>query len=241
MNQSRQHIGEVQMKADIWMPLYIGDYLADTSRLTTEQHGAYLLLLMDYWKSGKLPDNNQVLSQITKLSIDAWSNARPMLEHFFSIEDGFWIQKRVEEEMVLAKQNKQKNIERATKAAKTRWNNATSNAPSISEAVLNECPSPSPSPSLNIKEKSATVVACPPDVDQQIWEDWKQLRKAKKAPVTQTVVDSARKEALIAEMEFSAFLSEWCARGSQGLKAEWIKPKNAIEQSNRANLIAGGY
>ena len=110
---------------------------------------------------------------------------------------------------------------------------------------VNQKPTPSSSSSSSSsssnKEKSATVVACPPDVDQQIWEDWKQLRKAKKAPVTQTVVDTARKEALIAEMEFSAFLSEWCARGSQGLKAEWIKPKNAIDQSNRANLIAGGY
>ena len=113
------------------------------------------------------------------------------------------------------------------------------------ENEVNQNPTPSSSSSSSSsssnKEKSATVVACPPDVDQQIWEDWKQLRKAKKAPVTQTVVDSARKEALIAEMEFSAFLSEWCARGSQGLKAEWIKPKNAIDQSNRANLIAGGY
>ena len=59
------------------------------------------------------------------------------------------------------------------------------------------------------KREIATIVACPPDVDQQIWDDWKQLRKAKKAPVTETVVKSARKEAAKANMAFSDFLSVW--------------------------------
>jgi hypothetical protein len=76
------------------------------------------------------------------------------------------------------------------------------------------------------KEKDrATSVACPPDVDQQVWDDWKQLRKAKKAPVTETVVSSARKEASKANISFSEFLSVWCARGSQGLQADWLKPE----------------
>jgi len=74
-------------------------------------------------------------------------------------------------------------------------------------------------------KKIATNVACPPDVDQQIWDDWKQLRKAKKAPVTETVVSSARQEAFKANMSFSDFLTVWCARGSQGLQADWLKPE----------------
>jgi len=73
------------------------------------------------------------------------------------------------------------------------------------------------------KREKATSIACPPDVEQQIWDDWKQLRKAKKAPVTETVVNSARKEASKANMSFSDFLSVWCARGSQGLQADWLK------------------
>ena len=93
------------MKVDIWMPLYIGDYLADTQRLTTEQHGAYLLLIMDYWRSGRPPDNDQVLAQICKLNPDAWCNAKAMLKQYFSIEDGCWVHKRIEAEILDAAQN----------------------------------------------------------------------------------------------------------------------------------------
>jgi hypothetical protein len=75
-----------------------------------------------------------------------------------------------------------------------------------------------------LKKDKSTGVDCPPDVEQQIWDDWKQLRKAKKAPVTETVVNSARKEATKANMAFQDFLSVWCARGSQGLQADWLKP-----------------
>jgi hypothetical protein len=92
------------------------------------------------------------------------------------------------------------------------------------------------------KREMATIVACPPDVDQQIWDDWKQLRKAKKAPVTETVVNSARKEAAKANMAFSDFLSVWCARGSQGLQAEWLKPdeRNLTKTGQRnANVLSG--
>jgi hypothetical protein len=92
------------------------------------------------------------------------------------------------------------------------------------------------------KREIATFVACPPDVDQQIWDDWKQLRKAKKAPVTETVVNSARKEAAKANMAFSDFLSVWCARGSQGLQADWLKPdeRNLTKTGQRnANVLSG--
>ncbi len=86
----------------------------------------------------------------------------------------------------------------------------------------------------------------PDDVDLRVWADWLELRKAKRAPVTQTVLDGAQREAAKAGMTLEAFLREWCSRGSQGLKAEWLSGKSppqaggfvnkqeALEARNRA-------
>ena len=63
----------------------------------------------------------------------------------------------------------------------------------------------------------------PANVDAQVWDDWLQLRASKKAPVTATVIASAIEEAEKAGLTLEAFLRVWCARGSQGLQAEWLK------------------
>jgi uncharacterized protein YdaU (DUF1376 family) len=54
------------------MPFYVGDYLSATRRLTTEQHGAYVLILLDYWKNGPPPNDDGVLAQISAPFNVAW-------------------------------------------------------------------------------------------------------------------------------------------------------------------------
>ena len=68
------------------------------------------------------------------------------------------------------------------------------------------------------------VVDRPPDVSQQVWDDWNHLRKSKRAPVTETVLGGARSEAAKAGMTLERFLEVWCRRGSQGLEADWLRP-----------------
>jgi uncharacterized protein YdaU (DUF1376 family) len=80
------------------------------------------------------------------------------------------------------------------------------------------------------KRESATVVACPPDVSQQVWDDWVTLRKTKKAPITKTVLDGAIAEAKKLGWTLEQFLIEWCNRSSQGLKAEWIVKPNPADK-----------
>jgi uncharacterized protein YdaU (DUF1376 family) len=178
-------------KVDIWMPLYIADYLADTSRLTTEQHGAYLLLLIDYWRNGPLPDDDAVLAQITRMSPDAWSNARSTLQAFFKQSGSRWVHGRVEAEIAKAKRNGEVNSTRAKAAARARWgaeSNTESNAPSIApskpeamlEDMLEECPSPSPSQVLK------TNTSADADFDK-FWTMWpssaRKIAKAKCAEI----------------------------------------------------------
>jgi hypothetical protein len=87
------------------------------------------------------------------------------------------------------------------------------------------------------KREKATVVACPPDVSEQVWNDWLQLRKAKKASVTETVLKGARSEASKIGWSLEQFLIEWCTRGSQGLKAEWLKEK-LTKSEERQNVMS---
>jgi hypothetical protein len=89
----------------------------------------------------------------------------------------------------------------------------------------------SASTSTSSKNKdSATSVACPPDVSQQVWDDWVALRKSKKAPITKTVFDGAIVEAKKLGWTQEQFLIEWCNRSSQGLKAEWIVKPNPADK-----------
>jgi uncharacterized protein YdaU (DUF1376 family) len=79
-----------------WMPLYVGDYLGDTGHLTTAQHGAYLLLMMHYWRKGELPDDDRQLSKITKLPLRTWCEYRATLQDFFH---SGWRHKRIDAEL----------------------------------------------------------------------------------------------------------------------------------------------
>lgn len=85
------------------MPLYVGDYLADTSHLNTTQHGAYLLLIMHYWRAGKLIADEKQLSSIARLPLERWRKISPIIQSFFEIRDGFWIHSRVEKELSAAR------------------------------------------------------------------------------------------------------------------------------------------
>jgi uncharacterized protein YdaU (DUF1376 family) len=95
----------IQMASKIpYMPFYPSDYLTDTQHLTTQEHGAYLLLILNYWQRGEpLEDNDRKLAGIAKMDLFDWSVVRVSLQDFFQIKDGFWYHKRVDKELAQVK------------------------------------------------------------------------------------------------------------------------------------------
>jgi len=87
-------------KPTAWMPMFWGDYLRDTQHLSTEEHGAYLLLIAHYWSTGRpLPDDPKYLMRLTTLSEYKAKKIFPVLSAFFKIENGHWHHARIEREL----------------------------------------------------------------------------------------------------------------------------------------------
>ncbi|HHL6404193.1 TPA: DUF1376 domain-containing protein [Escherichia coli] len=86
------------MAALPYMQLYIADYLADTMHLSAEEHGAYLLLMFNYWQKGKpIPKNR--LAKIARLTNERWADVEPSLQEFFCDNGEEWVHLRIEEDL----------------------------------------------------------------------------------------------------------------------------------------------
>lgn len=124
-----------------WMPFYVADYLGKTQRLTTAEHGAYMLLIMEYWQSGGLPVDDAQLARICRMTQREWAKAKPSIAEYF--EDG-WHHQRVEEELAKAGIKHERRVEagrsggKAKAVAKQTPSNATGNAPSNALASSSE-------------------------------------------------------------------------------------------------------
>jgi uncharacterized protein YdaU (DUF1376 family) len=94
-----------------FMQLYVADYLGDTRHLTTEQHGAYLLLLMTMWRSdGCLPNDAKKLARIAGCSPSRWAKISEDVLEFFDVEGAVLTNPRLTLELEKASE---KSIKRA--------------------------------------------------------------------------------------------------------------------------------
>jgi uncharacterized protein YdaU (DUF1376 family) len=144
-----------------WFPFHIDKYLGDTMTLDTQGHGAYLLLMLHYYRHGQPPrDDDRTLAAIARLPMAQWLDRRPDIEAFFTPTDGFWRHERIEKELLKASSKHASSIARAKAGAAARHAKYSSKpAPSQPQAVKKQKNSRKPAPSQLDAVPEASLVS----------------------------------------------------------------------------------
>lgn len=151
-----------------WMPLHIDAYITDTDHLTAAEHGAYLLLIMKYWRDGGLPSDEGMIRRYAKLTPEQWAESRDVIAAFF--DDG-WRHSRIESELSKADEI----IEKRRSAAEARHGKGkkqTKDANAMHmQSKCSDTGVPPLTDNLSAPASDEAAAACAgPDLDPQVLE-----------------------------------------------------------------------
>lgn len=106
-------------------PFHIGDYLRDTRGLSLAEHGAYLMLMLEYYSSGKpLRADAKTLYKVTGAHTQFERKVVDrIVARFFENGDGLYKHSRIEKEIDCYRDR----ASSARKAAKQKWANVVEN------------------------------------------------------------------------------------------------------------------
>lgn len=103
-----------ELRVDVFMPLYVRDFLTSTFGWTAEERGHYLTLLMLAWDRGGLPADLQQLERLSPGVTAAW----PILQDKFPVhDDGQRRNARLEQHRTKCVALKEKRVNAAKRAA----------------------------------------------------------------------------------------------------------------------------
>ncbi len=226
-----------------YYPFHIGDYASHTRGLQLLEDLAYRRMIDEYYLAER-PLNGCSTDVARLIGMAAHESAvEYILNRYFVREGDSWVHPRVESELQAFKK-KQKAASRAGKAsAQSRINKAF---PTDVEQPLNvgstlvERPSTNQEPITNNQRVNtaprsrAAPVSRPDDIPQDLWADFTALRVKKRAPLTTTALKGIQREADKAGLTLAQVLTECCARGWQGFKAEWVANRSAATPYQQA-------
>ena len=125
------------MAALPYIQLHIAEYLADTAHLTPTQHGAYLLLIFNYWQRAEsLNNSNERLACVARMSNSEWAENRGVLAEFFEVSGDRWVHPRIERDLTQVNEK----IAKKSMAGKASAKQAIIKRSTDDEQVLNTCP-----------------------------------------------------------------------------------------------------
>jgi len=209
------------------------------------QHGVYTLLLDACYDREVFPTEEQAIQWLWASSAEEIEAIKFVLNRYFiKSDDGTFTHDDVLADLceyhAMADRNKLIAIERETRRKELR----TSRAHTVNGASRDMHESP-PNQELRTKnnkplttnqetkytsrKRVSNTFQKPDDVDESIWNDFLEIRKAKRSPLTETALAGIRSESDKAGLSMNDALRTCCLRGWQGFKADWItktdKPK----------------
>lgn len=208
---------------------HIGDFNNATRHLTRVERSVYsdaIELYYDTEQPLQCVDTVALERRLLCRSDDEKQALQAVLAEFFVLTDAGYTHARCDAEIAKYRANTSAKARAGIASAAARKQNSTADqqkSTPVEHTSTNRKPL---TDNHKPKEKKSAVapILRPDDVGEQVWGDWLQLRKTKRATVSHTVLDEARAEAMKAGLPFERFLAVWCARGSQGMQADWLKP-----------------
>ena len=191
----------------------IGDYVSHTRHLSPIEDIAYRRLLDAYYLSER-PLNSGLTSVARQIGLrDYEQEVKIVLDEFFKLTEEGWINARADKEIAHFK-GKIQQASKAGKASAERRSNARSTdvQPTNNQEPITN----------NQKNTKRPSVAPPVGVSPEVWESFVKHRKAKKAQLTQLVVDTIAEQAQKAGWTLEKALTECVVRNWQSFRADWV-------------------
>ncbi|MCA8326187.1 YdaU family protein [Burkholderia cepacia] len=133
---------------------HIGDYLKDTAHLSLLEHGVYTRLLDVYYtREAGIPDA-QAARLIGARAKDECEALRIVLDEFFELVDGTWIQQRCEREIEEASAQAKANRENGKKGGRPKAKRNPPANPGGTQSETDPKPNGNPSGSVSLTEKN---------------------------------------------------------------------------------------
>ncbi|EPB5028867.1 DUF1376 domain-containing protein [Escherichia coli] len=187
----------------------MADYLADTMHLSAEEHGAYLLLMFNYWQTGKpIPKNR--LAKIARLTNERWADVEPSLQEFFCDNGEEWVHLRIEEDLASVREKLTKKSAAGKASVQARRSRKEADVQTKQERNLtgvqtdvevvfehdvntkatNKDKDLKTDPPLNpprgnrgVKKFDPLDIALPNWISVSLWREWVEFRQALRKPI----------------------------------------------------------
>ena len=209
---------------------HIGDFIKATSRLTDSQVMAYLRLIWLYYDKDGVVSNDP--EQICfEIGSDV-KTIKMIIKTYFEVDGEFLRHSRCDKEL----QGYLNKSVGGKKGAERRWKNRVSNSLPITIPMPTQCdPNANQEP---ITKNQKPNITTPDGVSDDVFNDYLEVRKTKKAKWSDTALKGLVKEAEKAGLSLQEAMELCCARGWVGFKAEWVKDQYPKKQETGTSALA---